>query len=428
MATETAGDDAQSATVDDLVASGQLGSVHAGETVGRLDEVSLEPPILAPQKIVCIGLNYRSHAEEQGAEPPSQPTFFAKFRNALAAPGATVPLPRLSAKVDYEAEVAFVVGRRCKDVPEERALDCIAGYTLFNDLSARDLQFATPQWMPGKVFDGSAPMGPALVTPDEAGSHDAIVGELNQVGPSDPHAQVPPGPAAVRGTGHTELGRGMFAVAAQQGQRPVVGQEQQGTLRGASGFEQRLHQRGKATPGAARVQADERGTRRAVTDAVGPAQMPGNPPQPHIRVPDCDGFSPVAAVHREPGQRLVTRARGLVQSSGGRQHQTVVRCDAQLGIAEVGARAGQQGGRSPHLAVCRTQHANHAVVGDVAAALTKDAIPALLETSQVREGIVRRAAPDQPNLGQFRARSRGAGPDRKRCGEGHGLHTMMHGG
>lgn len=178
VATETAGDDAQSATVDDLVASGQLGSVHAGETVGRLDEVSLEPPILAPQKIVCIGLNYRSHAEEQGAEPPSQPTFFAKFRNALAAPGATVPLPRLSAKVDYEAEVAFVVGRRCKDVPEERALDSIAGYTLFNDLSARDLQFATPQWMPGKVFDGSAPMGPALVTPDEAGSHDAIDIEL----------------------------------------------------------------------------------------------------------------------------------------------------------------------------------------------------------------------------------------------------------
>ncbi|WDT93375.1 fumarylacetoacetate hydrolase family protein [Thermoleophilum album] len=178
VATETAGDDARPATVDDLVASGQLGAVHAGETVGRLDEVSLEPPILAPQKIVCIGLNYRSHAEEQGAEPPSQPTFFAKFRNALAAPGATVPLPRLSAKVDYEAEVAFVVGQRCRDVPEERALDHIAGYTLFNDLSARDLQFATPQWMPGKVFDGSAPMGPALVTPDEAGSHDAIDIEL----------------------------------------------------------------------------------------------------------------------------------------------------------------------------------------------------------------------------------------------------------
>ncbi|HEY8639841.1 MAG TPA: fumarylacetoacetate hydrolase family protein, partial [Solirubrobacterales bacterium] len=75
---------------------------------------------------------------------------------------------------DYEAEVAFVIGRRARDVGEDRALDHIAGYTLFNDLSARDLQFSTPQWMPGKVFDGSAPCGPALVTPDEAGPHDAI--------------------------------------------------------------------------------------------------------------------------------------------------------------------------------------------------------------------------------------------------------------
>ncbi len=83
-------------------------------------------------------------------------------------------LPAASAKVDYEAEVAFVIGREAKDVAEADALDHIAGYTLFNDLSARDLQFATPQWMPGKVFDGSAPCGPALVTPDEAGAHDAI--------------------------------------------------------------------------------------------------------------------------------------------------------------------------------------------------------------------------------------------------------------
>jgi acylpyruvate hydrolase len=76
--------------------------------------------------------------------------------------------------VDYEAEVAFVIGRRCRDVTEAEALDQVAGYMLLNDLSARDLQFATPQWMPGKVFDGSAPCGPALVTPDEAGPHDGI--------------------------------------------------------------------------------------------------------------------------------------------------------------------------------------------------------------------------------------------------------------
>jgi 2-keto-4-pentenoate hydratase/2-oxohepta-3-ene-1,7-dioic acid hydratase in catechol pathway len=90
----------------------------------------------------------------------------------------TIPLPGWSDKVDYEAEVAFVVGRQGKDVSEERALDHVAGYMLFNDLSARDYQFKTPQWMPGKTFDGAAPCGPALVTADEAGPHDAIEIEL----------------------------------------------------------------------------------------------------------------------------------------------------------------------------------------------------------------------------------------------------------
>ena len=136
--------------------------------------IRLLPPLPDPDKIVCLGLNYRSHAEEQGVEPPDQPTFFAKFRNALAPDGATIALPAASDKVDYEAEVAFVIGRRCKEVHEADALDAVAGYMLFNDLSARDLQLATPQWMPGKVFDGSAPCGPALVTPDEAGGPDEI--------------------------------------------------------------------------------------------------------------------------------------------------------------------------------------------------------------------------------------------------------------
>ncbi len=138
------------------------------------DEVALLPPVTDPGKIVCIGLNYRSHAEEQGAEPPETPTIFAKYPNALAAPGSAVTLPAYSRRVDYEAEVAFVVADRCKDVPESQAMSHVAGYTLLNDLSARDYQFKTPQWMPGKVFDGAAPCGPALVTPDEAGPHDAI--------------------------------------------------------------------------------------------------------------------------------------------------------------------------------------------------------------------------------------------------------------
>ena len=143
-----------------------------------LESVRLLPPVPAPGKIVCIGLNYRSHAQEQGTEPPETPAIFAKYANALVPTGATVPLPAASNKVDYEAEVAFVIADRCKEVPEEEALEHVAGYTLLNDLSARDLQFATPQWMPGKVFDGSAPCGPALVTPDEAGPHDAIEIEL----------------------------------------------------------------------------------------------------------------------------------------------------------------------------------------------------------------------------------------------------------
>jgi 2-keto-4-pentenoate hydratase/2-oxohepta-3-ene-1,7-dioic acid hydratase in catechol pathway len=142
--------------------------------LARRDEIELLPPIPDPDKIICIGLNYRDHATEAGLDPPEVPTFFAKFRNALVADRATVKLPEASAKVDFEAEVAFVVGRRAHELSVEEALDHVAGYTLLNDLSARDLQFATPQWIPGKVFDGAAPCGPALVTPDEAGPADAI--------------------------------------------------------------------------------------------------------------------------------------------------------------------------------------------------------------------------------------------------------------
>jgi 2-keto-4-pentenoate hydratase/2-oxohepta-3-ene-1,7-dioic acid hydratase in catechol pathway len=163
----------------ELIADGRLDDLRAtlgnsGSPSHPLGSVALLPPIPDPDKIVCIGLNYGKHAAEGGMEPPPAPTIFGKYRNALAAAGATVRLPANSRKVDYEAEVAFVVGRRASRVAEGDALDHIAGYTLLNDLSARDLQFATPQWMSGKVFDGAAPCGPALVTPDEAGAHDAI--------------------------------------------------------------------------------------------------------------------------------------------------------------------------------------------------------------------------------------------------------------
>ena len=163
----------------ELIAAGQVEELRSrlgdsGVPSHPLAAVELLPPIPDPDKIVCIGLNYGKHAAEVGMEPPQSPTIFAKYRNALIADGATVRLPANSGKVDYEAEVAFVVGRGAKDVPQEEALDYVAGYTLLNDLSARDLQGATPQWMPGKVFDGSAPCGPALVTPEEAGAADAI--------------------------------------------------------------------------------------------------------------------------------------------------------------------------------------------------------------------------------------------------------------
>ena len=157
-------------SVRELLAHGALDRL-AEELGGDglpLEDVSLDVPVPDPEKIICIGLNYRSHAAEAGLEPPTAPTFFAKFRNALVPSGAEVAFPAASAKVDYEAEVAFVIGRRCSAVSEQDAPNYVAGYTLLNDLSARDLQFATPQWMPGKVFDGSAPCGPALVTVDEA--------------------------------------------------------------------------------------------------------------------------------------------------------------------------------------------------------------------------------------------------------------------
>jgi 2-keto-4-pentenoate hydratase/2-oxohepta-3-ene-1,7-dioic acid hydratase in catechol pathway len=162
----------------ELIAADRIGDLRdrlgdSGAPSHPLSAVKVLAPIPDPEKIVCIGLNYRKHAAEVGVtEPPQMPTIFAKYRNALVADGATVRLP--TAKTDYEAEVAFVVGRRAKDVAEADALDHVAGYTLLNDLSARDLQGASAQWMPGKVFDGAAPCGPYLVTPEEAGPADAI--------------------------------------------------------------------------------------------------------------------------------------------------------------------------------------------------------------------------------------------------------------
>jgi 2-keto-4-pentenoate hydratase/2-oxohepta-3-ene-1,7-dioic acid hydratase in catechol pathway len=181
----------------ELIAAGRIEDLRGrlgdtGAPSHPLRSVKLLAPIPDPEKIVCIGLNYRKHAAEVGGDVdalPEVPTIFAKYPNALVADGETVRVP--TGKTDFEAEVAFVIGRRAKDVEEADALDYVAGYALLNDLSARDLQGATPQWMPGKVFDGSAPCGPWLVTPDEAGPEDAIAirltlnGEEMQNGATD---------------------------------------------------------------------------------------------------------------------------------------------------------------------------------------------------------------------------------------------------
>jgi 2-keto-4-pentenoate hydratase/2-oxohepta-3-ene-1,7-dioic acid hydratase in catechol pathway len=171
--------DPHRAGLRELIAAGRVDDLRprlgdTGAPSHPLSAVRLLAPIGDPDKIICIGLNYGKHAAESGQDLPSAPTIFGKYRNALVGTGATVTLPSTSQKVDYEAEVAFVVGRTAKDVAEGDALDYIAGYMLLNDLSARDLQFATPQWMSGKVFDGSAPCGPVLVTADEIGAPDAI--------------------------------------------------------------------------------------------------------------------------------------------------------------------------------------------------------------------------------------------------------------
>jgi 2-keto-4-pentenoate hydratase/2-oxohepta-3-ene-1,7-dioic acid hydratase in catechol pathway len=127
------------------------------------ERVEIGPPVPDPDKIICIGFNYSEHAAEVHFSVPPAPTFFAKFRNALCGPTSPISLPRVSMQIDYEGELAVVIGRRCKGVTEREALGCVAGYAVINDVSARDLQMQTSQWMAGKTLDTFAPMGPGIV-------------------------------------------------------------------------------------------------------------------------------------------------------------------------------------------------------------------------------------------------------------------------
>jgi 2-keto-4-pentenoate hydratase/2-oxohepta-3-ene-1,7-dioic acid hydratase in catechol pathway len=135
--------------------------------------VSWTAPIDRPQKIVCVGLNYRDHAEEQGVALPERPLLFAKWPNTLSGPGAPIVLPPITAQVDYEAELGVVIGSRVQGCSVENALEAVAGYLCANDVSARDLQFSDRQWVRGKSLDGFCPVGP-LVRASEVADPQAL--------------------------------------------------------------------------------------------------------------------------------------------------------------------------------------------------------------------------------------------------------------
>jgi 2-keto-4-pentenoate hydratase/2-oxohepta-3-ene-1,7-dioic acid hydratase in catechol pathway len=138
-----------------------------------LPEVRLCAPIPKPGKLICVGLNYLDHAKETGAEIPKVPTIFNKFNTAVIGPGENIVLPKASKAPDFEAEFAFIIGRGGRYISKDNWKDHVFGYTIVNDVTARDYQRATTQWLMGKTFDTFAPMGPWIVTADEiADPHD----------------------------------------------------------------------------------------------------------------------------------------------------------------------------------------------------------------------------------------------------------------
>ncbi|MCT1389053.1 fumarylacetoacetate hydrolase family protein [Peribacillus frigoritolerans] len=139
------------------------------DAIFKLSEVNILPPIAKPDKIICVGLNYFDHCKESGMEPPESPVIFSKYANAIAGHNDAIEIPINSTAVDFEAELAFVIGREAKRVSEEEADDYVFGYTIMNDISARDLQFQDGQWSRGKTADTFAPFGPVIVTKDEVG-------------------------------------------------------------------------------------------------------------------------------------------------------------------------------------------------------------------------------------------------------------------
>jgi 2-keto-4-pentenoate hydratase/2-oxohepta-3-ene-1,7-dioic acid hydratase in catechol pathway len=163
------------ADIISLAASGPEGLARAGswthnppaDAVIARGAVMLMAPVPRPPKLICVGLNYRDHAVESKMQIPSVPTIFNKFPTAVIGPEDRILLPRVSTRPDYEAEFAFVIGKGGRDIPAEQWKDHVFGYTIVNDVSARDYQMATTQWLMGKTFDTFAPMGPWIVSADE---------------------------------------------------------------------------------------------------------------------------------------------------------------------------------------------------------------------------------------------------------------------
>jgi 2-keto-4-pentenoate hydratase/2-oxohepta-3-ene-1,7-dioic acid hydratase in catechol pathway len=167
--------------------SSSYASLSNQQFVYPISKIQIDPPIRSPSKIICIGLNYADHCREQKFDIPESLILFAKFPSAVIGPGDSITWSgEVSQQVDYEAELAVVIGRKARNVPEDKIYKHIGGYTIVNDVSARDVQFADKQWVRGKSFDTFCPLGPYLVTPNDVGNphHLAIRcwvnGELRQ--------------------------------------------------------------------------------------------------------------------------------------------------------------------------------------------------------------------------------------------------------
>ena len=156
-------------TPAELLADPPLSDEHV-----PLADVKLRPVVPRPGKVVCMGLNYRAHVDEGVYEVPEYPVLFSKFAETLVAAGDPITAPPESSAVDYEAELAFVIGRHVRRASGANALDAVGGYTIANDVTMRDYQYRTHQWLPGKNWAGSTPLGPFLVTPDEVGDPHAL--------------------------------------------------------------------------------------------------------------------------------------------------------------------------------------------------------------------------------------------------------------